>query len=357
MLSDHNDIELHLLIPSHGTEASRSFNHNESLGKEKNTRLIIAETYLSNHMFLRFYKKLSHYIKEIAPDIIHLDEEPWSTTAFQTKRIVKKLKMNCKIIFVTWENIYYEWRLPDLRYFLHRQFQSFTLRHADAAIARNREAVDVIRKRGYKNPVTYIPDCVDTDTFIPKTRNNYNGMFTVGYIGRLTEQKGLLTLLQAIRLIGDNVQCIIIGDGHLRDWISSYSRKYGMEKRIKLLGAVPHTDLVHYYNNIDLLVLPSLTTRFWKEQFGRVLVEAMSCETPVLGSSSGAIPYVIHDDRLIFKEGDHIDLIRKIKYLMNDAKAFVNHAKTGRKRVLHEYTITKFTESTIRLFDEVFNLR
>ena len=55
---------------------------------------------------------------------------------------------------------------------------------------------------------------------------------------------------------------------------------------------------------MDVSVLPSLTRPNWKEQFGRTLAEAMSCETPVIGSDSGEIPHVIGDAGLIFKEGD-----------------------------------------------------
>src|SRR5260221_14335510 len=67
---------------------------------------------------------------------------------------------------------------------------------------------------------------------------------------------------------------------------------------------MPPARLAAQFCQIDALVLRSLTTPVWKEQFGRVLTEAMACGVPVVGSSSGAIPEVIGEAGLIFPEGD-----------------------------------------------------
>jgi glycosyltransferase involved in cell wall biosynthesis len=76
---------------------------------------------------------------------------------------------------------------------------------------------------------------------------------------------------------------------------------------------------VDFYNSLDVFVLPSETILQWKEQYGRVLIEAMACGLPVVGSSSGAIPEVLegYPKGLIFKEGDVDDLVEKIKEAEN----------------------------------------
>ncbi len=90
---------------------------------------------------------------------------------------------------------------------------------------------------------------------------------------------------------------------------------------------------------MDLLVLPSETLPGkWREQFGHVLVEAMSCEVPVIGSSSGEIPAIVGDSGLIFPEGDTTALARAIRDLVGDPSRRQRLAQAGRRRVLAHFT-------------------
>jgi len=89
---------------------------------------------------------------------------------------------------------------------------------------------------------------------------------------------------------------------------------------------------------LDALALPSHTTRGWKEQFGRVLIEAMSCGVPVIGSSSGEIPNVIGDAGLIYPEGDVRALAATIGRLAAQPALYADLARRGRARVLERYT-------------------
>jgi glycosyltransferase involved in cell wall biosynthesis len=89
---------------------------------------------------------------------------------------------------------------------------------------------------------------------------------------------------------------------------------------------------------MSVLVLPSLTTPTWKEQFGHVLVEAMACGVPVIGSDSGAIPEVIGDAGLIVPEGNVDALADAIQSLISAPALRVDLAARGRSRVQAEYT-------------------
>lgn len=92
-----------------------------------------------------------------------------------------------------------------------------------------------------------------------------------------------------------------------------------MEDRVYFFNNIPQEELRSYYNSFDVFVLPSETISQWKEQYGRVLAEAMACHIPIIGSSSGAIPEVLsgYPKGLIFKEGDVSDLAEKIKEVEN----------------------------------------
>jgi glycosyltransferase involved in cell wall biosynthesis len=110
----------------------------------------------------------------------------------------------------------------------------------------------------------------------------------IGYLGRLVAQKGVLDLVEALALLPAHIRLRLIGDGALRPRIKARAAELGLRERVELVAWT--NDVPAELRRLDALALPSHTTPTWKEQFGRVLVEAMSCGVPVVGSSSGEIP-------------------------------------------------------------------
>jgi glycosyltransferase involved in cell wall biosynthesis len=103
-------------------------------------------------------------------------------------------------------------------------------------------------------------------------------------------------------------------------------------------------------HRMDVMVLPSRTTPSWKEQFGRVLIEAMSCAVPVVGSSSGEIPTVLGDAGLIFPEGDVAALRVALRRIMLDATLRAELGARGRQRVLAHYTQAALARSYAEVY-------
>lgn len=117
--------------------------------------------------------------------------------------------------------------------------------------------------------------------------------YLVGYVGRLSEEKGVLNFVNAIPEImkkRDDLEFLIGGDGQLRDEIEKYVNKENLNDKIKLLGWIPHDKLTDYLNELKLLILPSYT-----EGLPNIMLEAMACGTPVLATPVGAIPEIIKD--------------------------------------------------------------
>ena len=115
----------------------------------------------------------------------------------------------------------------------------------------------------------------------------------VGYIGRLSEEKGVLNFVKAISEIlkgRDEIKFLIGGDGELRDEIERFLDEENLNERVKLVGWIPHDKLPDYLNKLKLVVLPSYT-----EGLPNIMLEAMACGTPVLAMSVGGIPEVIED--------------------------------------------------------------
>ena len=116
---------------------------------------------------------------------------------------------------------------------------------------------------------------------------------------------------------------------------------------------IPSGDMPHHLNGLDVLVLPSVSRPNWKEQFGRVLVEAMACGTPVVGSRSGEIPNVIGDAGLLFPEGDVAGLARQLARLQGNADLRQEMAERGRQRVLECFTQARIAAETYRVYEDL----
>jgi glycosyltransferase involved in cell wall biosynthesis len=175
----------------------------------------------------------------------------------------------------------------------------------------------------------------------------------LGYLGRLKEEKGLLTILSALKSLPEYCQATFIGQGPMRDELEAYAARLGLSDRVTIQPGIPSSQVPDTLSRLDVLVLPSLTRPNWKEQFGRTLAEAMSCETPVIGSDSGEIPSVIGDAGLIFKEGDSADLAACVERLVADPVFYADLARRGRQRVLDRYTQGEIARRTYALYGKI----
>ncbi len=304
--------------------------------------------YFSGHVLRYVYpfRVVKRILRDAHPDLVCVEEEPASFALAQ----VALLKRDYKLIFFTWENIYRRERFPIL--------ERWNLARCDGAICGNRDGVQVMRTKKFAKPVAVTPQLgVDPEIFHParsssaRTSLGLDG-FVVGYVGRLVEEKGLWTVLRAVECLPD-VRLAIIGSGPLRNAMERWIELRHLAERVRIIAAVPHQEIPHCMNAIDALVLPSQTTPRWKEQFGHVLIEAMACGVPVIGSDSGAIPEVIADAGIIFPESN-IDALRDVivALQMNTARR-AHLADTGRARVLAHYTHSRIAAQNAQFFEQV----
>lgn len=298
-----------------------------------------------------FYEPLRLYrvVKQFKPDIIHLEEEPWTLVSLQLAVIASLTRV--QLVLFTWENL-------DLKLsFWQNLIERFVSRTARTIIAGNLEAKQRIQKRGFGDRCEILPQFgVDTRNFKPinvldlKSNLNLSG-FIVGFVGRFVEEKGVGTLLEAVAKLSEDVQLLLVSSSpKLPSEFEAAARKLKIHDRVKILSDVSHQELPKYINLMDVFVLPSITTGTWKEQFGRVLVEAMACGVPVVGSSSGAIPEVIDDAGLIFEERNSDDLKSKIEHLKSNAVLRQELAEKGHQRVLKNFTFERIASETARIY-------
>jgi L-malate glycosyltransferase len=290
-------------------------------------------------------------LRRASPELIQIDEEPASLAMLET--LITSRRLGSRLIFLTWENLVSRHPFPFS--FTHR----LALRFADGAIAGNEEAALRLREAGFRKPVAVIPQLgVEPDVFVPDEGREVRDAlhitgFSVGYIGRLVVEKGVLHLLQAMAGLKTEWTLVLVGRGPAQPELLRQAVDIGIDDHLRWIDTVDHGDVPRYLNAMDALVLPSLTTPRWKEQFGHVLIEAMSCGVPVVGSSSGAIPEVVGDAGLIYPEGQ-IDALRaRLQQLSEDPALRSSLARSGRTRVLAHFTNQRVAERTTAFWREV----
>jgi glycosyltransferase involved in cell wall biosynthesis len=251
--------------------------------------------------YMHWYPGLRGLLREFRPDVIDLWEEPWGLVSAQACYLRDKLMPSCKIVTETEQNI--NKHLP----FPFERFRAYTLSRADFAIGRNIESLSVLRSKGYRGEAEVVPNAVDDQLFLPLDRKNCRKRlnvsgFVAGYVGRLVEEKGLMDMVDALPFCPPEINLLFVGAGEYSTALTERSAQLKVSHRVRIEGARALHELPEIMNAIDVLVLPSRTTPSWKEQFGRVIIEAHSCGTAVAGSSSGAIPEVVGDGGIVFPE-------------------------------------------------------
>jgi glycosyltransferase involved in cell wall biosynthesis len=180
------------------------------------------------------------------------------------------------------------------------------------------------------------------------------GTFVVGFVGRFSPEKGVDTLIRALALLPRDCVLVLVGHGPERSKLEALAQAHGvLETRVRWVSWVDSENIAEYMNAFDALVLPSKTRRNIKEQFGRVLVEAMSCETCVVASDAGEIPNVVGDAGLIFQEGDERELADRLRRLMDSPGLSETLRRRGRQRVVERFTYARIARDTVDFYSHI----
>lgn len=304
-----------------------------------------------NHF--HYYPALNNLIAALRPDVIHIDEESFSVVTYLVMRRAKSLGIPA--VFFNWQNIYKIFPWP------FSAMERYTMASASACLAGSSEVKEVLLKKGCRIPIYVIPQFgVDTKIFyrnpqpeLKKKIADGQNIFIAGYIGRLVEEKGIYDVLNAVCELPETVHLAIIGSGPERSKLEQNAILLGISNRIHYMDQVDSNSIPRYMNALDCLILPSRTRPHWKEQFGRVLIEAMACEVPVIGSSSGEIPQVIGDAGLIFPEGDVTALKNALLKIFTDKNLQKEIGRQGRERVEQMFTQKIIAEETYKVYKSI----
>jgi glycosyltransferase involved in cell wall biosynthesis len=298
---------------------------------------------LAGNIPLHFYRSwLVGLLRQERPDAIYVHHEPYALATFQVY-LANSVTGSKPIGFYAAQNILKKNPFP------FDVCESLVFGKSKFAFPVTEGALSVLRAKGYLGRAHVLPLAVDTNVYKPTTdlasvKRQELGIdpdeFVIGYLGRLVEEKGLVTLLKSLKKLPfDRWRCLLVGAGPHEATLRAMVTSLDCSNHVKFVGYVPHEQAPKWLSLFDVLVLASETRPHWKEQFGRVLLEALACGTPVVGSNSGEIPAVISKTGggMIFSEGDSDALAEKLIFLREEPAMRKDLMVRGQNTVRDEY--------------------
>src|SRR5690348_1431052 len=185
---------------------------------------------LSNHTF--YYQGIGKVIRRERWDLVHIEEEPFNFACYHAARLVRNA--GTPIVFSTWQNLMKRYPPP----FLH--FEKYLFGHAAGAVPGNAEAREVLHRRGFLKATAVIPlASVDPALYRRQESGRFRrdlglgNAFIIGYLGRITREKGLETLVKALRMLPEDCVLVLAGSGPLESELQRLTLNLGIERRVR----------------------------------------------------------------------------------------------------------------------------
>ncbi|WP_231372313.1 glycosyltransferase [Terracoccus sp. 273MFTsu3.1] len=259
-------------------------------------------------------------------DVIDVHEEPFALATAEVLVLRWLRRRRAPYLLYSAQNIDKRHPVP------FRWIERAALRHASGVNVCNEAAGRIAERKGFPGRARTVDLGTDLTVFTPVAyAGTRREVPVVGFAGRLDAAKGADVLLRAVAL-EPAVRVRLAGDGPEKHALLDLAGRLGIADRVELLGALAPEGLPDFYRSLDVLVVPSLTTRSWVEQFGRVALEAMACGIPVVVSDSGALPEVVGDAALVVAEGDVAELAKAISEVVHDTDVARRLRAAGRER-------------------------
>ncbi|MGG6265131.1 glycosyltransferase family 4 protein [Leptolyngbya sp. AN03gr2] len=286
-------------------------------------------------------------------DLVHCWEEPYVLSGGQVAWYTPK---HVPLVYFTAQNNSKDYPLP------FNWIETQTMQRSSGWIAAGQLVANALKHRkGYDRPMRMIPHGVDVDCFCPNSKArqaihqqlewDQMNVPVIGFLGRFVPEKGLSLLMQVLDRINQPWRALFVGTGAMEADLRSWSKQYG--DQVRICTTVTHDQVPDYLNAMDLLCAPSQTTRGWREQFGRMLIEAFACGVPVIGSDSGEIPYVIADAGIVVSEQDEQAWIQAISLLLEDSEQRHELAQRGLDRAHSVYQWSAIAKQHLEFFDAI----
>jgi glycosyltransferase involved in cell wall biosynthesis len=321
-------------------------------------RLIPVSAYFTSRPHVMLYgRSLRRFFAE-RWDVIHCWEEPFVLAGGQFALWAN----NRALVYYTFQNIAKSYPPP------FNWVERYSLNHAAGWLAAGYTVESALKDRsGYLGkPHRVIPLGVDDDVFQPDPNAGAavrhelgwteGGPPVIGYLGRFVWEKGVAVLRTALDAVRTPWRALFVGGGPLENQLRTWARSFS-DDRVRVVTGVPHDAVPRYLNAMDVLAAPSRTTPRWKEQLGRMLIEAMACGVPVVGSNSGEIPHVIADAGLVLPEADTKAWTSTLGELLESPSQRKTLGSAGLARARAAFAWPVIARRHLDFFDELISSR
>jgi glycosyltransferase involved in cell wall biosynthesis len=266
-----------------------------------------ALAYLAGERYLRLEDELA------GAAIVHSAE---IGTWFSAQAARLKSRLGFRLVLTVWETI--PWR-EAFRWPRERRYRREALAAADLLLPATERARDALLLEGAAaERIRLSPPGLDVDSFAAAGDPPPAERHRVLSVGRLVWEKGHQDVLRALAALRDgrvgaarhDVEVTIVGSGPEHSHLRRYASELDLDDVVEFRPTIPYAQMPELYASASALVLASLPTRTWEEQFGMVLVEAMAAGAPVVTTTCGAIPDVVGADADLVAPGDWRELAR-----------------------------------------------
>jgi len=357
----HTDWDLTIVVPSNW---KNEYGH--KLSPERwpgyQGRLLNIPVWKSSNIPLHMYRSFFiPLLQKLKPDAIYVHHEPFAVATAQVY-LANRLSLRRPIGFYSAQNVLKSYPPP------FRQTERAVFQDSHFAFPISHSVEQVLHQKGCQENTTVLPLGINPNVYFPhpQAQEIADGLRTtqkeilIGYLGRISEEKGLKTLLYALRQIQTLPwRLIVVGSGPYEASFDEIAQNLQLTQRVNRLGFIPHQEAPLYLSAFDLLVLPSETRPNWKEQFGRVIIEAIACGTPVVGSDSGEIPYLIQatGGGLTFPEGQPEALAKQLQQLILNPLLRLQLVEQGRQVILQNYTNASLSQRFVQTIEKAVQVK
>ncbi|HLL60765.1 MAG TPA: glycosyltransferase family 4 protein, partial [Candidatus Nitrosocosmicus sp.] len=202
--------------------------------------------------------------------------------------------------------------------------------------------------------ISVIPLGVDLTKFKPS--NSFTSQaIKLLFVGRLEVEKGIFDLLKSFIRLKKKVPKLvltIIGAGSKKKMIYKFINHHNLLRFVTIKN-ISYSQIHTLYNTSDIFVLPSKPTKYWQEQYGMVLLEAMASGLPIVTTNTGAIPEVVGNAALLCKPGDVAELTQSIYKLICDESLRKDLSIKALERAVTRYDSRRTGKKIIKLMNKV----
>ena len=285
-------------------------------------------------------KALRRHLTQLKPDVVHIEEEPWTQPAVLGLRLARKLGVPG--VLATAES------LPRSYSIAQRLRRERSLRQAVGLVASNSLALALAMKRRPALAHTIIPQSSLTPP--PGYARDRQPEFSLGFFGRLVPERGLDLLFRACVNLAGKWTLTVVGTGPSQEELEALAQRLGIAARISWLGPLPRQAAEAVWRRLDCLVLPSRTTERWIMTEGRAAIHAMANSVAVVGTDSGALPEIIGDAGRIVPEEDVAALTSALQDLYSNRSECERLGSIGRRRVQEQFSDAALAGKTLEFW-------